>query len=588
MKQLINRYRITLAFLLLITVIYTNYSFKFRYDLTHDKRFTLSASTKELLREVDSTIKVEVFLTGDLPPDYQKLNIAVKDILAEFNSVASNLIKVEFVKPGENSSNNELKIKLYDSLSKMGVVFEKTSVEGNNIDKSTSQLIIPSALVYFRKNQLPIAIDLRSSKKMYKQYNIINDEPQEDVEATRNAAEALLENKFAVAINKLIRKSVPTIAYTIGNGEPTDLTVNDIGESLRNDYRLGVFNLKQAYPDALLIQTLIIVKPTQAFTEEDQLKLDQYVMNGGHIIWFVDKLYAELDSLKRAEGQYIAYDRSLGLDALLFKYGVRINGDLLQDLNCSKIPFVVGKNPEGKPAIKRIPWPYYPFLSARTPNPISQNIDRVLPIFPSSIDTVMAKGIKKTILLASDTNSRKISSPAIVSLNSVKNEEDLSSFNQSFVPVAVLLEGKFSSLFANRLSQTIMDSILRITGKKFLPLAVKAGKQIVVADADIVTNAISNTTGPMPMGMIPMENYRFANREFFLNSIDYLSSDNQLFESRNKTVVLRLLDREKVKEQKTFWQLINILLPVFFVLLIGLFFQWWRKKQYSQKTELLA
>ncbi len=583
MKQLIYKYRITLAFILLISVIYSSYIVKFRVDLTQDKRFTLSASTKELLEEVDSTIRVEVFLTGDLPPDYQKLSIAVKDILAEFNSEAANLIRVEFVKPGEKISNNELKSKLYDSLSKMGVVFEKTSIESDADDKSTNQLIIPSALVYFRKNQLPIAIDLRSSKKVYKQFNIINDEPQEDVEATRNAAEALLENKFAVAIDKLIRKSVPTIAYTIGNGEPTDLTVNDLGESLRNDYRLGVFNLKLAYPDASLIQTLIIVKPTQVFTEEDQLKLDQYVMNGGHIIWFVDKLYAELDSLKRAEGQYIAFDRSLGLDELLFKYGVRINGDLLQDLHCSKIPLVVGKNPDGSIRMQRVPWPYYPFLSSRTPNPISQNIDRVLPIFPSSIDTVMAKGIKKTILLASDTNSRKINSPVIVSLNSVKSEEDLLSFNKSFVPVAVLLEGKFNSLFANRLSQNIMDSVFKSTGKNFLPSAIKKGKQIVVADADIVTNSINNTTGPIPMGMIPMENYRFANREFFLNSIDYLSSDKQLFESRNKTVVLRLLDREKVKEQKTLWQIMNILLPVIFVLLIGVFFQLWRKQQYSKK-----
>lgn len=583
MKQLIYKYRITLAFILLISVIYSSYIVKFRVDLTQDKRFTLSASTKELLEEVDSTIRVEVFLTGDLPPDYQKLSIAVKDILAEFNSEAANLIRVEFVKPGEKISNNELKSKLYDSLSKMGVVFEKTSIKSDADDKSTNQLIIPSALVYFRKNQLPIAIDLRSSKKVYKQFNIINDEPQEDVEATRNAAEALLENKFAVAIDKLIRKSVPTIAYTIGNGEPTDLTVNDLGESLRNDYRLGVFNLKLAYPDASLIQTLIIVKPTQVFTEEDQLKLDQYVMNGGHIIWFVDKLYAELDSLKRAEGQYIAFDRSLGLDELLFKYGVRINGDLLQDLHCSKIPLVVGKNPDGSIRMQRVPWPYYPFLSSRTPNPISQNIDRVLPIFPSSIDTVMAKGIKKTILLASDTNSRKINSPVIVSLNSVKSEEDLLSFNKSFVPVAVLLEGKFNSLFANRLSQNIMDSVFKSTGKNFLPSAIKKGKQIVVADADIVTNSINNTTGPIPMGMIPMENYRFANREFFLNSIDYLSSDKQLFESRNKTVVLRLLDREKVKEQKTLWQIMNILLPVIFVLLIGVFFQLWRKQQYSKK-----
>ncbi len=578
---MLKKYRVVAALLVLALLILGSRLFTVRLDLTEDKRFTLSPSTVKMLSEIDSTIRVEVFLTGELPADYKKLNIAVKDVLDEFNVHASNQVVVEFRKPGEDLGHDSLKAMLYDSLARMGVPFEKTSIATGEADRTTSQLIIPAALVYYRKNQLPIVLDLRSSKKVYKQFNVINEEPQEDVEATRNAAEALLENKFAVAIDKLTRKTVPTVAYTVGNGEPTDFTVNDLGESLRNDYRLGVFDLKQAYPDASLIQTLVIVKPTQPFTEEDQLKLDQYVMNGGHIIWFIDKLHAELDSLKRTEGQYTAFDRGLGLDELLFKYGVRINPDLLQDLSCSKIPLVVGTNPDGSIRMQRMPWPYYPFLSSRTPNPVSQNIDRVLPIFPSSIDTVMARGIQKTILLASDTNSRRVSSPAIVSLNSVQREEDLLSFNQSYVPVAVLLEGRFNSLFANRLPQGVMDSVQRVTGKPFLKTAVKAGKQIVVSDADIVTNAISNTTGPLPMGMIPMENYRFANREFFLNSIDYLSSDKQLFESRNKTVVLRLLDKQKVKEQKMLWQLLNTAVPVTFVLLTGAVFQWWRRRKYA-------
>ena len=580
MNSFLKKYTMFFAAVLFVMVVIASLFVSLRFDLTQDKRFTLSHSTLELLEQVDSTITVEVLLTGDLPADYKKLSIAVKDILDEFNEHAHHLIKVEFKQPAKELNDDSLKIKLYDSLARMGVPFEKIASE-ESAEKTTSQIIIPAAIIRYQKNQMPIVVDLRSSKKIYQQFNVINDEPKEDIEATRNAAEALLENKLIVAIDKLTRKTVPTIAYTVGNGEPTGLSVNDLGESLRNDYRLGVFDLKQAYPDPSIIHTLLIVKPTQAFSEEDQLKLDQYVMNGGNIIWFIDKLYAELDSLKRAEGQYTAFDRNLGLDELLFKYGVRINPDLLQDLNCSKIPLVVGKNPDGSVRMQRLPWPYYPFLSARTPNPISQNIDRVLPIFPSSIDTVMAKGIQKTILLASDTNSRRISSPAIVSLASVQSEEDLYSFNKSFVPVAVLLEGKFSSLFANRLPQTVLDSIKRSTGKDFLPSAIKAGKQIVVADADIVTNQMSNTTGPMTMGMIPMENYRFANREFLLNSVDYLSSDKQLFESRNKTTVLRLLDKEKLKKNKGFWQMLNVALPVLLVMLVGFLFQTWRKKQYS-------
>ncbi len=569
------------AVALLISISVAGSMISNRLDLTEDKRFTLSKSTVQLLSNIDSTITVEVFLTGSLPADYKKLSMATADVLASFNNYANNQIRVVFKHPGDGIQSDTAKAILYDSLQKMGVVFEQSNTAQESGEATLNQLIVPSAMVYYQKNQPPVAVDLRSSRKIYKQFNVLSEEPQEDVEATRNAAEALLENKFATAIDKLTRKEIPTIAYVVGNGQPTDLTVNDLGESLRNDYRLGIFDLKQAYPDASVIKTLVMVKPKSKFTEEDLLKLDQYVMNGGNIIWFIDKLHAELDSLKRTEGQYTAFDRGLGLDELLFKYGVRINGDLLQDLNCSKIPLVVGKNPDGSIRMQRIPWPYYPLLSARTPNPISENLDRVLPIFPSSIDTVMAKGIQKTILLASDTNSRILPSPALVSLNSVRSQEDLYSFNKSYIPVAVLLEGKFNSLFSNRLPKMVIDSVKMSTGKPYLSAAIKAGKQIVVADGDIVTNEVSNTTGPLPMGLIQMENYRFANRAFFLNSIDYLSSDNALFESRNKTVVLRLLNKQKLQEQKTFWQIINVLLPVVIVLLTGYFFQLWRKKRYS-------
>ena len=324
----------------------------------------------------------------------------------------------------------------------------------------------------------------------------------------------------------------------------------------------------------------MIVKPTIPFTEEDQLKIDQYVLNGGKVIWFVDKLHAELDSLMRTQAGYTAYDRGLNIDPLLFKYGVRINGDLVQDLNCAKLPIVVGKNPDGSPTMQRIPWPYYPFLTTPSDNPITKNMDRVLPIFPSSIDTVKAPGIKKTILLATDTSSRSIASPAMVSLNSVQSEADLFTFTKSHIPVAVLLEGNFSSLFANNLSATVMDSVQRFTGLPFLRKGIKETKQIVVSDADIVTNAVTKTTGPLPMGELPFESFQFANKTFLLNAIDYLVNDNGLFESRNKVVVLRLLDKQKVADQKKIWQFVTIAGPIVLLLLIGFFVSSWRKKKY--------
>ncbi len=574
-----HRYGLIVIIILFISLVYLSLFLRYRIDLTAEKRFSLSESTKKLLDGLDSTVTIKIFLTGDLPADYKKLNIATEDLLDEFRDISDNNIKISFEEPGKNLPDSSKDV-LYDSLSRMGVVFEQNEDVSNTNQRSTSRLIIPSALVYY-KNEQPFAVDLRSSRKIFNNYNVMNDEPQENKEATLNSAEALLEYKFANAIDKLTRKYVPSVAYMVGNGEPVDLKVNDIGESLRNDYRLAIFDLKQGYPDPGLLDALLIVKPTKPFTDEDKLKLDQYVMHGGKIIWFVDRLYAELDSLMRSQADFIAFDRNLNLDDILFKYGVRINSDLVQDLNCSKIPIVIGYNPDNSPRIQRMPWPYYPFLSSNNNNPISKNLDRVLPIFPSSIDTVKAPGILKIILLATDTNSRVLSSPALVSLNSIKTDVDFSSLNKSYIPVAVLLEGKFTSLFANRLTQPVIDSVQRATGKAFAPTAEKDTKQIVVADADIVTNAISPTTGPMQMGMLPLEDYRFANKEFFLNSIDYLVSNSGIFESRNKDFTLRLLDKSKVQDQETTWQLINIAGPITLIILLGVFYQMVRKRKFA-------
>jgi gliding-associated putative ABC transporter substrate-binding component GldG len=566
----------------LISVIYASTLLRYQIDLTAEKRFSLNQSTKKLLANIDSTVNVTVFLTGDLPADYKKLSIATNDLLSEFRDISHNNIRFHFEKPGENLNDSD-KISLYDSLQKLGVVFEQNNNISSANEKATQQLIIPSAIVQYA-NYRPVAVDLRSSRTVFKNYNVVNDEPQEDKEATLNSAEALLEYKFANAIDKLTRKNIPTIAYCLGNGEAGPQNVNDLIQSLRNDYRLAIFDLKQSYPDPSIINTLLIVKPTKPFTDEDKLKIDQYVMHGGKIIWCIDKLYAELDSLMRSQADFVAYDRNLNLDDILFRYGVRINGNLLQDLNCSKIPLITGYNADGSPKMQRFPWPYYPFLSSPNDNIVSKNLDRVLSIFPSSIDTVKAPGIKKTILLSSDTSSRLLSSPAIVSLNKIMDDistQNFNSYNEHYVPVAVLLEGKFNSLYANRLTQNIKDSVSKALGKPFAASNSANTKQVVMSDADIVTNEVSETTGALPMGELPYENYRFANREFFLNCIDYLTSTSGIFESRNKDFTLRLLDKKKVADQKLNWQLINIVIPIAIIILFGLIYQWKRKNNFG-------
>lgn len=549
----------------LILINYIGVLFPLQYDLTKEQRYTLSDSSKDIISQVQVPVKIHLYLGGELPAQYKKLASSASILLEQLNQINPTNIKWALEVPSQMYKDTALYL-LYDSLSKLGLPIDRLQNEKEISDKRIDQLIIPGALVEVA-GQKPYAIDLRSAKKYFKPYNIIKDIPEEDMEASANAAEALLEYKFVQAIYLLNRKIIPSIAYLVGNGEPIDLTVNDLGESIRHQYDVSVFDLKSGYPDAKKIKTLLIVKPTIPFTETDKLKIDQYIMAGGNIIWAIDKLHAEYDSLQKTDGSYVSFDRGLGLDDLFFKYGVRINPNLLQDLNCAKIPLVVGTQPDGSPMMRRVPWPYYPFLNGNNNHPISQNIDRILSLFPSSVDTISVKGIQKTILLSTDTSSRIIASPALVELNSVKGEQDMVLFNKHHLPVAVLLEGKFNSLFANRITKLDSDSIQSNLGRSYQAKG-QVAKQIVIADADLFTNKVEKSKGPLPMGMIPFESYRFANRDFFINAIEYLNEPSGLLDSRNKTIVLRLLDQSKVAENKTFWQIVLLLGPLF-VLSIG-------------------
>jgi gliding-associated putative ABC transporter substrate-binding component GldG len=448
----------------------------------------------------------------------------------------------------------------------MGVKPFNNQVTAKEGEETTERLIFPSAIVKYNDRQIPI--DLMSGKSGL------------DEESTLNYSEALLEFKFADAIDKLSRKQTPIVAYAAGNGEPLNPSVRDLFDVMRNNYRFGVVDLKTGVLDADTINALLIVKPSIPFSDVEKLKIDQYVMQGGKVLWFVDKVYAEIDSLLRAQADFVAFDKNLNIDDLLFKYGVRINNDLLQDLKSAKQPLVVGQA-GGQPQIQRLPFPYYPLLSSPSAHPVSKNLDDVLSIFPGSIDTVKATGIKKTVLLSSDTNSRTLSSPALVSLQSVKTEEDFRFFNKSYIPVAVLLEGKFTSLYANRLTDQLRDSLSSFSNKPFAPSAVKEGKQIVVSDGDIVTNAVTQSEGPLQMGVQQYENYPFANREFLLNSLDYMVNNSGVLETRGKDITLRLLDKQKLATEKTFWQFVNIGVPVLLVLLFGWIYQLRRKKQYA-------
>ncbi|MBS4043037.1 MAG: gliding motility-associated ABC transporter substrate-binding protein GldG [Chitinophagaceae bacterium] len=546
------------ALLYLSTTIHT------KIDLTAEKRFSISPATKNLLKNLDDKVEVQVFLTGNLSSGFRKLEIATEELLSSFRDESEGKLTYSFRIPGEGLSDT-LKSMLYDSLYSIGVRPFNNELNRDENEK-TEQLIFPSAIVRYQ-NKIKV-VDLMSGKS------------GADEESSLNYSEALLEFKFDDAIDKLTKKQFPVVAYAIGNGEPINPTVQDLITTLSNNYRTGLFDIKTGILNADTIKALVIVKPSLSFTETDKIKIDQYIMQGGKVLWFVDKLYAEFDSLLRSRSEFIAFDKNLELDDLFFKYGVRINSDLAQDLSCAKQPLVVG-NSGGQPQIERIPFPYYPLLINPSGHPISRNLDHVLSIFPSSIDTVKAEGIKKTILLSTDTTSRTISSPNIVTLQSIKSESDLALYNKSYLPVAVLLEGKFKSLYANRFTQAMKDTVKNFTGVDFHSIGLKESKQIVVSDGDLVTNVITQSDGALAMGTQQFENYQFANKEFLLNCLDYLVGNADIIQTRNKDFTLRLLDKSKVKEQKTMWQIINVIVPVLLVLIFTFSLQYLRKKKYN-------
>ena len=566
-------------FAIIIVLNFAASYFPFQLDLTKDQRYTISKQSKLILESVQAPIKIHVYLGGDLPIEYKKLSIATVEMVEKLVAQNKENISWQLDIPSEQFADTTL-YQVYDSLSKIGLPIERVQTGASKGDQRIDQLVIPGILIEM-PGKSPMAIDLRTSKKYYKPYNIVKDIPEEDKDASIVAASSLLEFKIVQAIHYLNRTNIPTIGYLIGNGEPIDLRVNDLGQSIRHQYNLVVFDLKKGYPDASKIKTLLIVKPTTSFSELDQLKIDQYVMNGGNIIWAIDPLYAEYDSLQKSSGSYVAYDRSLQLQNLLFSYGVRMNNNLLQDLNCSKLPVVTGKDASGNPVIQRIPWPYYPLLNGNTSHRMVKNMDRVLAQFPASIDTLASPGIQKTILLSSDTNSRLIGSPNLISLNTVSGEEDLQSFNKSNIPVAVLLEGLFKSPFANRLSANWKDSIQFNTGKEYQPKSIKTAKQVVIADADILTNSVQASSGPLPMGMIPMEAYQFGNRDFFTNAIAYLNEPEDILATRDKEWIVRTLNQEKIAQYRLYWQVLLTILPLLILWVAYFVGISYRKRQFA-------
>jgi len=551
---------------LLLVINYLAAVFHARIDLTKEKRYTLSKATKELLKNLDDDVQVDVFLKGQFPAGFKKLANSTEEFLGLLKDRNGAKIHYRFLSPQDEipGANG----KLYeDTLVGLGVNPINLTVQVKAGEEN--KRVYPVALVRYKDRQALVNLYGGGKRAIG---------PEE-----LNSAEALMEYQFAKTLDGLVNPAKPLVAYSTGNGEPVDYKTYDLQQTLKKDYSLFTLDIKeQAFiPDT--IQVLLIVKPASSFTEEEKLRIDQYIMRGGKVLWFIDNLIAEQDSL-RYQPETIAYDRNLNLTDMLFKYGVRINTDLVMDLQCDFIPLAVNGNSE-TPQFEFVHWNYYPLFESGGNHTINKNTGLIAARFVNSMDTISAPGIRKTVLLASSSNSRIISTPALISLNENKNAPEDGKFKQNAIPVAYLLEGRFTSLFRNRASRSQLDS-MTASGLSFLDGSREENKMIVVADGDIVLNDLSPKEGPLPMGLNfytvgSQYEYQFANRDFLLNCMEYLVNKPGIIETRNKDIVLRLLNTTKVDEQKPMWQFINIGVPVLLVLLAGWVYQQVRRRKYA-------
>jgi gliding-associated putative ABC transporter substrate-binding component GldG len=563
---------IPLVIMLLAAINWLASTFHTRLDFTNEKRFTLSSSTKSILQKLDAPVDITVLLTGDIKSEFKKLSTSTKELLENFKNFGGNNIQFRFELPGDGLSDSA-KVYVFDSLVAMGLRPTNQQVQVKEGEGKNQRQIFPGAILQY--GDKTIAIDLLQGQV---QKNIFNSDDLLDKQSL-NSAEALLEYKFANAIQKLTQKEVPLVGYAYGNGEPAYgfPPVNSVFETLGKNFIIDTVNIKTQPIISTDFAALVIVKPIEKFSDADKFKLDQYVMNGGRLLFFIDVLYAERDSLQ--QGDLVAYSRDLNLNDLLFRYGARINTDLIADKHSDKIAVEVGSM-GGQSQKQLLPWPYAPLLQPGSENAIVKNQADVMGQFVNSIDTVEAEGINKTILLTSSDHAYTLTTPARVQLNSLQTEESIDKFTQKNIPVAVLLEGKFSSLFANRVSQAQLDT-LKNYDQQFLKASNAPGKIIVVSDADIVLNQVSEIIGPLSMGVNKYTKIQYANKDFFLNCTEYLANKKNILDARAKDYTLRLFDVKKVTDQRLLWQLANIILPVLLVVVFGFIFQWWRKRQYT-------
>lgn len=538
--------------------------FNISVDFTEEKRFTLTKASLNTIRNVPDVIYIRVLLDGEFPAGFKRLQESTVAILDQFKS-ENGYIEYSFENPNEGTL-EEINSRR-ENLGKDGLVPVNLKIRSGT--ENSEQLIYPYAI--FNSGERKIAVSLLENiPELDQEQNLINSISQ-------------LEYKFTSAIDKLLHLEKKNILVTSSNGELDRQQMRAVEFLLRPFYHVSRVSLDSLYQIKQEVHAVIVAKPVIPFSERNKFILDQYLMNGGKILWFIDGLKMSLDSLM-TRNEFIPEPLDLNLADLFFKYGFRIQPNLVLDLECAKIPQVIGKIGD-KPQIELFPWYYFPIPAPITNHPVVNNIDRILFEFPSSLDTVKTKyEVNKIPLIVTSRYSRFQLAPSKVAFDILRYKPDPAKFNKPHLILGLLLEGTFASCYENRVEESMNASLknINVEFKSRSPVT----KMIVVADGDVIRNYHDEQTDKITtLGFNKFEKVSYnGNKEFFMNAIEYLTNEENILEARSKQLKIRLLDQVKIEQEKTFWQAFNIGLPVFGLLLLGISNAYFRKKRYTKNN----
>ena len=556
-KNNIQSLLILIAVLLVLNVV-SSYFFH-RFDLTKDKRYTLSPTSLNIVKQVENPLYVKIYLQGDLPAEFKRLQSETRDLFEEFQAYNKNII-FEFVDPLENDDESMDNIK---ELYLKGLTPINITVDDKG--KQSQEMVFPWAIAIYNNKEVNVPL-LK---------NIMGASTTEKVVGSVQH----LEYSIAEAINKITKEKQKKVAVIKGNGELHDVQIAKFLMQVRESYHIGPFTLDSVAKnpvgslDALQKYDLaIIAKPTETFTDAEKQVLDQFIVNGGKTLWLIDQVNMEMDSLYNDSGSTMAFPRDLNLNDMFFKYGFRINPDLVKDETASSIKLATGEQGSAT-QYQEFKWKFAPLTYPTNTHPIVKNLGGIKFDFANSIDT-LKNGIKKTVLLQSSQYSKRVGSPVEVNLNIVEEETSPNHYlNTGNIPLSVLLEGSFHSMFENR--------VLPFEQQSFQSLG-KANKMIVISDGDLIKNQLDKNFQPVELGYDQRSGNLYDNKDFLMNCVNYLLDDSGLINIRSKDLDLPLLDRNKVSESYTTTQILTIGLPIFILGLFGVIFTFLRKRKYGK------